>query len=110
MIVRDDDGSVRVFAGGTDAAGITDAAFDPLRQSAANVPVVLIRIADVLGQLAAAANGAQERGALLQQVTRLEDTVRSSALAPCDRSATLKRIERARFAIERARLAIERAD
>jgi uncharacterized membrane protein len=102
VTIRDDGGEVRVFAGGTDAAGITDAAFDPLRQSAAHVPAVLIRIADVLGQLASAANDPQERDALLRQVTRLEDTVRSSAFVPYDRAATLERVEQARLAIERA--------
>jgi hypothetical protein len=67
------------------------------------VPAVLIRIADVLGQLASAANDAGERNALLQQIARLEETVRASALVECDRDATLKRVAQARLAIKRAR-------
>lgn len=52
VVWRDKDGVVRVIAQRSDLTGLTNAAFDAIRQASSQLPTVLIRMADVLGQLA----------------------------------------------------------
>lgn len=52
VVWRDKDGVVRVIAQRSDLTGLTNVAFDAIRQASSQLPTVLIRMADVLGQLA----------------------------------------------------------
>jgi uncharacterized membrane protein len=96
-VLRDKNGEARIIAQHSDARGLTDAAFDAIRQAACEIPTVLIRMADVLGQLAPAASE-EARDALAQHFDKLAETAQEARLAPCDRRAVLVRIERARIA------------
>jgi uncharacterized membrane protein len=95
----DKDGEARVIAQRSDAQGLTDAAFDAIRQAASGIPAVLIRMADVLGQLAPVLASVATRDAVERQLGRLAETAGEAHLAPSDRQAILTRIERARGAI-----------
>jgi uncharacterized membrane protein len=97
--LRDKEGAVRVIAQRSDAQGLTDAAFDPIRQAGQEIPAVLIRMADVLGQLASVLRPGAAREAVVWHLGRLAETAEAARLAPCDRSAVLLRVERARIAI-----------
>lgn len=95
-VLRDPDGEVRVIARRSDVEGLADAAFDAIRQAAREIPPVLIRMADVLGQLAPALRSEEARGAVVRHLGKLAETAREARLAPCDRQAVLARIEEAR--------------
>jgi uncharacterized membrane protein len=96
--LRDGGGEVRVIARRTDVQGLMDAAFDAIRQAGRDIPTVLIRTADVLGQLAPALRSAEARDAVVQHLVRLAETVEDGGLPRCDRRAVLLRIEPARTA------------
>ncbi len=97
-VLRDSDAAVRVIAQRSDMQGLTDAAFDAIRQAARDIPAVLIRLADVLGQLASVLRPGEARDAVARQLGKLAETAEEARLAPCDRQAVLERIERARIA------------
>jgi uncharacterized membrane protein len=99
MELRDEAGAVRVVANPSDINGLMDAAFDAIRQSGRGIPVVLISIADVLGQLAPMVGTASHREAVLRQLGKVEETARAAGFAPSDETATLERIERPRAAV-----------
>lgn len=96
---RDKDGEVRVIAQRSDVQGLTDAAFDAIRQAAGELPTVLIRMADVLGQLAPVLRSAPMREAVVGHLAKLAETAKEAPLAPSDREVILARIEQARIAI-----------
>lgn len=98
-IWRDKDGTVRVIAQCSDVQGLTDAAFDAIRQAAGELPTVLIRMADVLGQLAPVLRSAPMQEAVLGHLAKLAETAKEARLAPSDREAVLARIEQARVAV-----------
>jgi uncharacterized membrane protein len=95
---RDKDGEVRVIAQRSDVQGLTDTAFDAIRQAGQNIPAVLIRMADVLGQLASVIHAEEAREAVTQHLGKLAETTTEAHLAPSDRTAVLRRIEQARVA------------
>ena len=95
---RDKEGEVRVIAQRSDVQGLTDAAFDAIRQAGRDIPAVLIRMADVLGQLAPVLGSGGAREAVAQQLGKLAETAAEARLAPSDRRAVLARIEQARVA------------
>ena len=99
--LRDGTGVVRVIANRSDINGLTDAAFDAIRQAGRGIPAVLISIADVLGQLAPVVGTAPHREAVLRQLGKVEETARAAGFAPSDETAILGRIERARAAVSR---------
>ncbi|MFC1457984.1 DUF2254 domain-containing protein [Microvirga arabica] len=98
ITLRDKDGVVRVIAQRSDVQGLADAAFDPVRQAGQEIPAVLIRMADVLGQLASVLRPGEARDAVARHLGRLAETAEEARLAACDRQAVLVRIERARIA------------
>jgi len=97
-VLRDDANEIRVVANRYDTAGLTDAAFNAIRQAGRGIPALLIRMADVLGQLAPSLKGEAERDAVLRHLGRLAETARDAALAPTDRQTVLGRIDQARSA------------
>ncbi len=103
VLLRDNSGDVRVIAQRSDAQGLIDAAFDSIRQSGSSVPAILIRIADVLGQLAPVLRTEAERQAVMSQLGKLEETASQSPVPPCDRTAILSRIAQATELIPRTR-------
>ncbi len=101
-VLRDGKGAARVVADRTDIAGLLDASFHPIRQAGADHPAILIRIADVLGDLAASARTPEQKHALLFQLLRLAQTACLGRLAPGDRNDVARRIRAARRAIAAA--------
>jgi uncharacterized membrane protein len=95
---RDKEGKVRVIAQRSDVQGLADAAFDAIRQAGRDIPAVLIRMADVLGQLAPVLHAEEARDAVSRQLGKLAETAAEAHLAPSDRTAVLRRIEQARVA------------
>ncbi len=95
---RDKEDKVRVIAQRSDVQGLTDAAFDAIRQAGQEIPAVLIRMADVLGQLAPVLRAEEAREAVSRQLGKLAETTTEAHLAPSDRTAVLRRIEQARVA------------
>jgi uncharacterized membrane protein len=95
---RDKDGKVRVIAQRSDVQGLADAAFDAIRQAGREIPAVLIRMADVLGQLAPVLHAEEAQEAVSRQLGKLAETTMEAHLAPSDRTAVLRRIEQARVA------------
>jgi uncharacterized membrane protein len=91
-ILRDKRGAVRVLAQRSEPQGLVDAAFDAIRQAASGVPAVLIRIADVLGELAPTLRTEPARQAVTSQLGKLAETAELSPVPPCDRAAILARI------------------
>ncbi len=71
-------GEARVIAQRSDAQGLTDAAFDAIRQAASGIPAVLIRMADVLGQLAPSLGSVDMREAVERQLGRLAETAKEA--------------------------------
>jgi uncharacterized membrane protein len=57
---HDDDGKLRLAVPAQDFEGIADAAFNQIRQRGANMPAVLIRMAENIGQLLELANDMQQ--------------------------------------------------
>ena len=94
-IWRDENGNVRVLAERSDVQGLTDAAFDAIRQAGRDIPAVLIRMADVLGQLAPSLRSRAMHDAVERQLGKLAETAEQADLLPSDRKATLIRIEQA---------------
>ena len=95
---RDKEGKVRVIAQRSDVQGLADAALDAIRQAGQQIPAVLIRMADVLGQLAPVLRAEEAREAVSRQLGKLAETTTEAHLAPSDRTAVLRRIEQARVA------------
>ncbi len=99
---RDEDGVVRVIAQRSDVLGLVNAAFDPIRQAGGELPTVLIRVADVLGQLAPVLRSDAMHEAVVGQLAKLVETVTGAPLARSDREAVLTRVEQARAALTAA--------
>jgi uncharacterized membrane protein len=99
----DEAGDARVIAQRSDAQGLTDAAFDAIRQAGSDIPAVLIRMADVLGQLAPSLGSVAMREAVERQLSKLAETAKAARLAPSDRQAIMIRVKQARAAISALR-------
>lgn len=95
---RDEEDELRVVAQRSDVQGLIDAAFDAIRQAARGMPAVLIRMADVLGQLAPVLRSREAQAAVAQHLDKLAETAAEARLAPSDCKAVMMRIEQARTA------------
>jgi uncharacterized membrane protein len=113
-ILKDTDGTVRVVADRTEIKGLVNAAFDQIREAAVMHPAVLIRMADVLGQLAPVLDRADAHQAIKAQLDKLAQTAGQGRLAPSDHDDVVKRIQAAREALEsrarRPRSTVDRRD
>ena len=97
VLLCDRDDNLRVVADRSDAQGLVAASFNEVRQAARNHPSVLIRIADLLGQLAPALRSNDEaREAVLDQLSRIEEGTGRADLVPSDRETVLRRVQQAR--------------
>lgn len=79
-----EDGRVRVIATRSDHEGLVGAAFNQIRQAGASQPAIVIRIAQILGQLGASAQSMTARAALLDQIARLQETVEQAGFTSAD--------------------------
>jgi uncharacterized membrane protein len=70
------DGQVVLYRPVTDYAGLCDAMFNMVRQSAAGSPAVLIRILETLGRVLTAENRPERRAELLRHATLVLETGR----------------------------------
>ncbi len=102
VLLRDDEGTVRVVADRSGFDGLLDAAFDQIRQAARPHPAVLIRMADVMAQLAPVLGDAARAGAVLDQLAKLEQTAGGESFASDDQRDVMVRIGNARAIIDRA--------
>jgi uncharacterized membrane protein len=96
---RDEAGEIRVIASRSDAPGLINSAFDAIRQAGRDAPAVLIRIADVLGQLAFILRNQESEKAALEQLEKLEGTAQCGSIPEADRLSVLERIDNARETI-----------
>jgi uncharacterized membrane protein len=96
---RDEDGEIRVVADRLNEGAI-DAAFDLIREAGANQPLVLLRIADVLGQLAPVLHDDAAQRAVLSQLEKLDETAGHAPFAASDQQQVMQHIEGARTAVE----------
>lgn len=98
-LLRDEDGELRVMAERLNL-GLIDVAFDYIREAGASQLLVLIRMADALGQLAPVLHDDAARRVVLEQIGRLEETVEQASLAPSDQQQVMQHVGEARTAIE----------
>ena len=98
-VLRDGDGHPRVVLSRSDPPGLIGAAFDALRQAARTNPAVLIRMVDILAELARAAEGPCWREALADQLRKIGQTAQAATLVPADLAAVQVRIEQAEDAL-----------
>jgi uncharacterized membrane protein len=89
----DTQGRLRLVAAGPTFAGILDASFNPIRQSARSNPAVLIRLLESIGQIAGAVHRSQDRIALARHATMLARAARQALPEPDDRDAVQARFE-----------------
>ena len=68
---------IRVIADRSDFHGLVEAAFDQIREAAVQHPAILIRLADVLGQLAPVLGHVDARNAVLKQLDKVAETAGS---------------------------------
>lgn len=74
---RDEDGVLRIIRRPFSFTGALDAAFDPIRQNAADAPFVLIHLMDALLALAACAATPEDRAAVLGHADKVARAGRS---------------------------------
>jgi uncharacterized membrane protein len=98
-VLRDKDGEIRVIATRLNE-GAVDAAFDLIREAGAGQPLILLRIADVLKQLAPVLHMDASRDAVLVQLEKLAATARKTAFAEHDQQRVMQRINAARAIVE----------
>lgn len=89
---RDKDGSVRLVVRAPNFEGLTDAAFNQIRQNAATMPAVLIRLAEVLVQLVGLADDSQ-RVAIEKHMRMVLNAGRTNFAEAEDLRALAERIE-----------------
>jgi uncharacterized membrane protein len=84
----------RVIANRSSVAELLEAAFQPIRQSAMNHPLILTDLAEVIAKLVAGIRDAEQRTALQQQVNRLTETAALGSFAKQDKLHVLEAIAR----------------
>jgi uncharacterized membrane protein len=92
---RDDDGRLRVVAQVTDFAGLTDVAFNQIRQSAGSNAAVLISLAGRLSDLLQVVRSDEQRQAIVRHLQMLERAAQAVP-EPLDRDDLLSVIAGAR--------------
>jgi uncharacterized membrane protein len=98
-VLRDREGRPRVFLSRSDPEGMIGTAFDALRQAAGNNPAVLIRMADIIGELARGARGDRWNDGLAEQLGKIGETAQAAQLAPADLSVVRVRLGQAANAL-----------
>lgn len=97
--IYDEEDRLCVIASRSDAAGLVEASFGQIRQSASDQPAILIHMADTIGKLSKATDTSTIRKALLLQLDGLEQAGGKLPFSH-DRAETLKRIAEARTCVE----------
>lgn len=98
-VIKDSDGETRIIADRSDVAGLLAAAFHPIRQAGRTHPAILIRIAEIVGDLAATTTAASQREALSGQLTRLAETALLENTTRHDRQDIMASIKQAENAL-----------
>ncbi len=80
----DEQGGVRVVAAAPTFEGIADLAFDQIRQAAAGMPAVLIRLADTLGALVSKAADAKQSAILARHIDKVRESGSCATLTASD--------------------------
>jgi len=97
--LADAEGTVRLVCDRADFEGLLDAAYHPIRQNLAGNVTGLIRMTDMLGELAAFAREPGQARALDRHLDMLETLVRDSVADPRDGEDALARLVLARRAV-----------
>ena len=103
-VLRDSEGRPRVLLSRSDPEGLIGAAFNSLRQAGRTNPAILIRMADIIGELARTAQAQRWREGLAQQLGKIGETAHAAELVPADLSDVQARVERAAEALGLASL------
>lgn len=96
--LRDEDGELRVVAERMNE-GLIGVAFDLIRGAGASQPLVLIRIANLLGQLAPVLHDDAARYAVLTQLEKLKETAEQASLTPSDGQLVIQHVDDARTVV-----------
>jgi uncharacterized membrane protein len=96
--LRDEDGEIRVVAERLNE-GLVGSAFDLIR-GAAEQPLVFMRMADVLGQLAPVLHTDAARCTVLAQLNKLCESAQQAPFPPSDQQQVLQCIDDARALVE----------
>jgi uncharacterized membrane protein len=99
--LRDSEGRARVLLSRSDPEGLIGATFDSLRQAGRTNPAILIRMADIIGELARTAPARCWREGLGQQLGKISETAHAAQLVPADLSDVRRRLDRAAEALAR---------
>lgn len=100
---RDDEGRLRLATDPITYAGIADAAFNQIRQAAADKPAVAIRVLEVIGAVASVGVPGALRDALACQARLLRDIAAPRFAAEHDREDLEARYAEARAALDTPR-------
>lgn len=90
-IVRDPEGRPRVYHSGFSFSGLLDAAFTEIRQAGAEIPAILIKLADRYAQLLALAPKRHHK-AICEHMRRVHETGRRTVKNSFDRKALFERL------------------
>lgn len=102
QVARDDEGVLRLVVRRPNVPALLDLAVaQPLRYGAAD-PVVLTRVAALLGEVAWCTSRPLVLGAVREQLTRLETVVGAQAFDEVERAQLQAEVDRARSALTRA--------
>ena len=85
----------------SDPEGLIGATLNSLRQAGQTNPAILIRMADIIGELARTAPARCWREGLGQQLGKIGETAHAAQLVPADLSDVRRRLDRAAEALAR---------
>ena len=98
-IYRDEEGRVRLIGAGWTYEKLINRAFDKIRQAAAGMPAVLIRLLDSISVIGASTTTAPQREALLRQAQMVLRSAEESIREANDLEDVRRRFERVELAL-----------
>jgi uncharacterized membrane protein len=101
--LADDEDTVRLLVCPLDFEGLAASAYKPLRQSLAGNVMVVMRLIEVLGELAELVAEAAEIEALTDHLASMEDLVRRTVPDERDQADLARRVATTRLRLDRAR-------
>lgn len=90
----DDEGNLRVIARGATFAGMLDLAFDQIRSAGETYPVILIRILDIIEDLASFVEAPKRRRVLLEHAKRVGEAADRAIVSGSGREAVNEHLRR----------------
>jgi uncharacterized membrane protein len=90
----EDEGRLRVIARGATFAGVLELAFDQIRSAGEEYPVILIRILDIIEDLAGFVEAPKRRRVLLEHANRVGEAADRAIVSRSGREAVNERLRR----------------